>query len=192
MKIFKALSVALFSILFIKATAQTEIPKGYSKGKIVLQDNSSQSGYIKDNMKKDATINFLDEKGDKKNKYSGNDLVSVEINDSKFTCIKGDFFKVICNGELCFLQKSSDASGNVTYNGSEAIYVGGTPGKIGDYFIYDSRNNELKLVSNKTFETVTASAFAGYAPAIEKAKATQGNIAQLGEAVAIYNSRNSK
>jgi hypothetical protein len=192
MKILKAVSVALFSIFFINANAQTGIPKGYSKATIVLQDNSSLTGYIKDNMKKDATISFVNEKGDKKNKYNGNDIASVEIDASKFTCIKGDFFKVISNGELSFLQKSSDASGNVTYNGSEAIYASGTPGKIGDYFFYDNKSKELKLVSNKTFETVTASAFAGYAPAIEKAKSAQGNIAQLGEAVSLFNNRSGK
>ena len=192
MKILKAFSLALLSMIFIKATAQNAIPNGYSKATIVLQDNSSLTGYIKDNMKKDATVTFVNEKSDKKIKYSGNDIVSIEIDAIKFTCIKGDFFKVICAGELCFLQKSSDASGNVTYNGSEPIYSGGTPGKINDYFIYDAKAKDLKLVSAKTFEAVTAAAFAGYGPAIEKAKSVQGNIAQLGEAVTVFNNRNGK
>ncbi len=189
MKILKTLSFVALIFLSAKVNAQNEIPKRYSKGSIILQGNKILTGFIKDNMKKDASVSFIRSINDKKVKYTGNDLVSVEIDANKFTCIKGDFFKVICNGELCFLQKSSDASGTITYNGSEAIFATGTPGKPGDYFIYNSKDTQLHLVSHKTFESVTAVAFAGYAPAIEKAKAARDNIASLSEAVLIYNNR---
>jgi hypothetical protein len=190
MKILKTISLLLASFLFIKANAQNEIPKGYIKGSIVLQNNTTLNGYIKDNMKKDASVSFITDAAGKKTKYSGNDVSSVEIDGAKYTCIQGDFFRVICNGELCFLQKTSDAAGNITYNGSEAIYSSGAPGKPGDYFLY--KNKELKLVSAQTFETVTNATFADYTPAIEKAKALKYNIGQLGEAVVIYNNRGGK
>jgi len=192
MKILKTFSVLFLSFLFIKANAQTENPKGYSKGTIVLQNNTVLNGFIKDNMKKDATVSFVADAAGKKTKYTGTDLVSVEIDGNKFNCIKGDFFRVICNGELCFLQKVSDASGNITYNGSEAIYMSGAPGKSGDYFLYNDKDKELKLVSTKTFEAVTTAAFANYAPAIEKAKTAKDNIPQLSQAVVIYNNRGGK
>lgn len=189
MKILKTLSFVALIFLFTKVDAQNDIPKGYNKGTLVLPGNSILNGYIKDNMKKDASVSFMNGTSDKKIKYNANDLISLEIDATKFTCIKGDFFKVICNGELCFLQKSSDASGTITYNGSEAIYATGTPGKPGDYFIFSSKDQQLQLVSNKTFETVTAEVFAGYAPAIEKSKTAKDNIASLSEAVVIYNNR---
>ena len=191
MKILKTLSVILLSITIMQVNAQTGIPKGYAKGTIVLQDNSIVTGYIKDNLKKDASVSFINE-NNKKIKYSGNDISSVEIDGIKYAAIKGDFFKVICNGDLLFLQKASDASGTMTYNGTEAIYASGTPGKPGDYFIYTNKDQQLQLLSSKTIEAVTGSVFADYKPAIEKAKEVKGDIAQLSQAVLIYNKRNGK
>jgi hypothetical protein len=187
MKILQMLPSIIFSILFLQVNAQNEAPKGFGKGSLVLPDSSTVTGYIKDNIRKDASLIFLDDTAGKKIKYTGDDLISVEVEGNRFICIRGDFFKIVCKGELCFLQKSSDASGKPTYNGTETLFINGTPGKAGDYFIYDSRVRELKLVSNKTFARVTSGTFAGCAAAIEKAKAVQGNIALLSEAVVIYN-----
>jgi hypothetical protein len=106
--------------------------------------------------------------------------------------MKGDFFKVVCNGELTFLQKSSDASGKPTQVGNEVFFVSGTEGKPGDYFIYENKNQQLKLVSKKNLNDVVTNSFGGYAPAIEKAKAAQTDIAQLKDAVESYNGRNGK
>jgi len=188
MKILQMLQSIVFSILFLQANAQNEIPKGFTKGNLVLSDSTVVTGYIKNRIKNDASLTFLDEPGGKKIKYTGDGLISAEVDGDRFTCIKGDFFKIVCNGELCFLQKASDASRNPTFNGTEAIFINGTPGKPGDYFIYDNRVKELKLVSNKTFTSITAETFfAGCAAAIEKAKKIQGNFGLLSEAVAIYN-----
>ncbi len=190
MKILKTLSAVVLSLALLQATAQTEAPKGFSKGKIVLPDNTVVAGFIKDNISKDASVTVLN--GGTEKKYNGADIVSVEINDASFICIKGDFFKVVCSGELSFLQKSSNASSKPSYNGNEVIFMSGTEGKPGDYFIYDNRDQQLKLVSKKNLNAVIAVTFGGYTPAIEKAKAAQGNIAQLKEAVELYNGRNGK
>lgn len=192
MKVLKMLPSLIFSILVLQLPAQNEIPKGFTKGILVLYDSTVVSGYIKDNMKKAAAVILLNETGGKNKSYDGDELIAAETDNNRFTCIKGDFFKIVCTGELCFLQKSSDASGKATYNGTEAIFISGTPGKPGDYFIYDSRVKQLKLVSNKTFATVTAGTFAGCAAAIEKAKSLQDDIARLSEAVEIYNGRGKK
>ncbi|MEP7106512.1 MAG: hypothetical protein ABI760_00995 [Ferruginibacter sp.] len=187
MKILSMLPSFVFSFLFLQVNAQNEVPKGFSRGNLVLSDSTVVTGFIKDNISKDASVTFLNTVTEKKIKYNGDQLISAELDANRFICIKGDFFKIVCKGELCFLQKSSDASGRPTYNGTEALFMNGTPGKPGDYFIYDSKFKELKLVSNKTFASVTAATFAGCAAAIEKAKAVQGNIALLSEAVEIYN-----
>jgi hypothetical protein len=90
------------------------------------------------------------------------------------------------------LQKSSDASSKPSYNGTEAIFMHGTEGKPGDYFIYDIMGKQLKLVSKKTFDKVIAVSFADCTAAIDKAKVIGNDIYQLKEAVEIYNNRSKK
>jgi len=190
MKIFKTLSALVLSVTLLQANAQTDVPKGFSKGSLVLADNNSVTGYIKDNSRRDVAVVLF--KDGKETTYKGSDLVSMETEKGNFICIKGDFFKVTANGELSFLQKTSDASSQTTFNGSEAMLINGTEGRPGDYFIYNNKSKELKLVSKKNLNEVVAKSFEGYTPAVEKAKTAQSDIALLKEAVEIYNSRKGK
>jgi len=190
MKILKMLSSAAFIIAALNAGAQTEVPKGSSKGSIMLSDSSIVSGYFKDKIKSNASVTLLADDNKKKKNYDGSDLLAAEIGDEKFICIKGDFFKVINDGKLKFLQKESDASAKPIYNGNQAIFANGTPGAPGDYFIYDHTAKQLKLVNRKSVSAVTAESFAGCEEAITKAKSLNGDVARLNEAVEIYNSRN--
>jgi len=190
MKIFQMLSALVLSVSMLQVSAQTEAPKGFSKGSLVLADNSTVNGYIKDKSRRDASVVLF--KDGKETIYKGSDLVSMETAAGSFICIKGDFFKVAAKGELNFLQKTSDASSQVTYNGSEAMFNSGTEGAPGDYFIYNNNSKELKLVSKKNLNEVVAKSFEGYIPAVEKAKTAQTDIALLKEAVEIYNSRKGK
>lgn len=192
MKSLKIVFVVFLSTIFFRSQAQTEIPKGFKKGTIILADSSSLSGNIKDNIRNNASVTFINEAGGKKKNYTGSELISAEVEGTKFLCINGDFFRIISYGELSFLQKSSDASGKPSYNGNEAIFSNGTEGKPDDYFIYDSRSKQLKLVSKKNFDEVITSTFAGNTTATEKAKTVNGDIAQLKEAVEIYNNRNNR
>ena len=182
MKILNTLALTVLSLVFVEADAQSEAPKGFSGGTITLNDGSSHSGFVKDNIRKNATVTFFNAEG-KKNNYGGTELLRAEIDGTKYVCIKGDFFKVLCEGELSFLQKSSDASGKVTYNGSEAILSSGTDGKTNDYFIYSSIDKQLKLVSKKNVEELAATSFADCTAAIEKAKTINGDLSQFRGAV---------
>jgi hypothetical protein len=188
MKSLKILAVVLLSLAVLHGKAQSDLPKGFKKGTIVLADNSSLSGFIKDNMRSNASVSFLSTAGEKKRSYTGSEINSTEIEGVKFICISGDFFKVISEGELNFLQKASDASGRPTFNGNDAVFSNGTEGKPDDYFIYNSKNKELKLVSKKNLDEVINKTFAGNTAAIDKAKAANGDVAQLKEAVDVYNS----
>jgi hypothetical protein len=192
MKILKILPALILSIAFLQLNAQTEVPKGFKKGTIVLADSSSVPGLIKDNIRSNASVIVMSEAGEKKKNYNGSELLSAEIEGIKFLCINGDFFRIISQGELNFLQKSSDASGKPTYNGNEAIFSNGTEGKPDDYFIYDNKSKELKLVSKKNFDEVVAKTFAGYTAAIDRAKTANGDVAQLKDAVDMYNNRSNK
>lgn len=189
MKLLKLLPAIACSLLLLQATAQ-DAPKGFTPGKITLADYSVVSGFVKDNIRKDASVTLL--ANGKEKKYNGADIAAAEVGDARYNCIKGDFFKVVCNGELTFLQKSSDASGKPTTVGNEVFFLSGTEGRPGDYFIYENKSQQLKLVSKKTLTDVVASSFNNYAPAIEKAKAAQADIAQLKDAVEVYNGRNGK
>ena len=189
MKISKLLSGVALSLLFLQTNAQ-EAPNGFSNGKVTLPDNTVVTGFIKDNIRKDASVTLL--VNGKEKKYNGADISSAEIDATTYNCMKGDFFKVVCNGELIFLQKASDASSKPTQVGNEVFFVSGTEGKPGDYFIYENKSQQLKLVSKKNLKDVVTNSFAGYAPAIEKAKAAQTDIAQLKDAVESYNGRNRK
>src|SRR5882724_2142443 len=131
--IMKIFLIVCSGIFFLQGKAQTIDPKGYKKGAIVFADSSSMQGFVKDNIRRSASIIFIRADGQKKMNYHGSELISVEIESTKFICIRGDFFRILSEGELLLLQKSSDASGIPTYNGSEAIFTSGTEGKLLDY-----------------------------------------------------------
>jgi len=190
MKILNILSVFVISLL--QAHAQPGISKGYKKGNIVLADSTVLVGYIKESMHSNASVILVREQGGKKKTYHGNELISAEIDGSLFLCLQGDFFRIISDGKISFLRKESDASGIPSYNGTEAIFTDHTDGRRGDYFIYQKEPRELKLVTKKTFDNIVATAFGNCDAAIDKAKSLNHDIAQLKEAVDIYNSRNDK
>jgi hypothetical protein len=183
---FKVIFLALASgFSFTTINAQT-IPEGYTKATITLASGTAQAGFIKDNIKKSASITFIDGSGNNKKVYEGSEINAVTTDAASYTCINGDFFKTICTGKLCFIQKSSNAAGKASYNGTEAVFNSGTEGKIGDYFIYTDK--KLKLLNKKSVESFINTDLVTCAAAVEKAKAINGDIAKLQEAVEIYNS----
>ena len=176
--------------MFLTVKAQNQIPSGYTKATITLSNGPVISGYVKDNIKKSASVTFTDEAGNNKKVYEGSDIVSLTKDAVNFICINGDFFKIICTGKLCFVQKQSNASGKASYNGNEAVFNNGTEGKIGDYFIYAGK--KLQLLNKKTVESFIATDLIGCAEAIEKAKTINGDMAKMQQAVEIYNTYASK
>ena len=188
MKIVTAIVAA--ALICMQVQAQQEAPKGFKKGTLTLTDKSTLTGYVKDNIRNSASVILINGSGDRKKTYDGSALASAEIDGIKFLCINGDFFRIICEGNLNFLQKESDASGKPSYNGTEAVSMNGTEGSRGDYFIYDSRSHQLKLVTKKNFDAVIAGAFANNTTAIEKANAARNDLLKLKEAVESYNANN--
>jgi hypothetical protein len=180
-----AVSSLLLSVAILTTKAQTSIPAGYVKGSITLPDNTVLTGYVKENIKKAASVTYVDDAGGKKT-FAANAINAVTLDAENFLCINGDFFRTICVGKLNFLQKASNAAGNASYNGTEAVFNSGTDGKIGDYFSY--ANNSLKILNKKSIESFISNELTGCVAAIEKAKSVNGDIAKLKEAVDIYNS----
>jgi hypothetical protein len=187
MKTWKILLVVAILTVSSSSLKAQETPKGFDKGKIVLSDGSVVSGYIKEKIRSNASVTVISDADKKKKVYNGNELLSAEIGIDKFICQRGDFFKVIHDGGLKFVQKASDASGKPIYNGNQAVFANGTEGEPGDFFIYNNATRQLKLVTKKTISAVTDECFAGCDTAIAKAKTVNGDMSELGEAVALYN-----
>ncbi len=175
--------VGFFLLLNVKAQA----PEGFVKGSVTLADGSTSSGYVKENMKKNASIVFINDKSSDKKIYNSTEINAVAVDGASYVSLKGDFFKLICSGKISFLQKASNASGKTIYNGSEAIILPGTEGKIGEYFSYAA--NELTLINKNTMEAFIGQ-LSNCTAAVEKAKSVNGDIAALADAVVIYNSYN--
>jgi hypothetical protein len=180
-KLFFSTVIALLSLV----SANAQIPDGYVKGSVTLADGSIVSGYVHDNIKKNAAVILVNDKGEDKKLYNSTEINAVSINGVSYQSVKGDFFKIICNGKMNFLQKASNASGKTIYNGAEVIVLSGTEGKIGDYFSYT--NNELTLITKKTTEDFI-NQLSTCTAAVEKAKSVNGDIAAFADAVTIYNS----
>jgi hypothetical protein len=186
------LILSLFTIGFfhLQTTAQNELPKGFSKGTITI-NNQVKTGFVKSDFKITGCIEFIEEGAKKKTKFSGMDLERFEMDSIQYISIKGDFFKVISGGTLSLLQKQTQVAGKPYYNGLETVMMEGAEGRLGDYFLFLGKQKKLKLVSTKTSTQVIAEMFAGSKAAIEKAGHVEGEWSQLKEAVAIYNSQNN-
>ncbi len=142
------LNIAL--LLFVaNSNAQTEVPKGFEKGNITLADGNNLAGYVKDQIRKSASIQFYNPTTGKKQMLDGNNLNAVETNGNRYLCLNGDFYKVLNNTDPMLLQKSSDVTGKSSYNGAETIISKGNEGKIDDQFQYNSNTNELKPFAAK-------------------------------------------
>lgn len=192
MKMLTTITLIALSISLQQVTAQTKSHAGFKNGSVVLADKSIVSGFIKEKIKSNSSLVITDEKGEKKKLYYGSELTSATIEDNKYICLKGDFFKVLTEGELVYLQKASDASGQPSYNGTEALFNNGTEGTPGDYFIYDNRRNDLKRISKKSFDNVIAASFSDCVAAFDRAKMVHNDPAQLKDAVELYNNRHKK
>ncbi len=178
----------LLNLFITIVNAQNTAPEGYASATITLANGEAITGFIKDNIKKSASVTFIDVLGNNKKVYEGIEINGVKKDAENFICISGDFFKTLSTGKINFLQKSSNASGKVSYNGAEPIFSSGTEGKIGDYFVYTGK--KLKLLNKKTVDSFINTDLTGCVQAIEKAKAINGDIAKLQDAVEIYNLSN--
>jgi hypothetical protein len=183
-KILPALAILALSFSTVKAQ---DAPKGFEKGKVVLADGSVVTGFVKEKIRGNASVIVINSTDNKKENYDGSELLAAEVGDEKYICIKGDFFKVVNDGNMKFVQKSSDASSKPIYNGNQAVFANGTEGKPGDYFFYNETSKQLKLITKKTITAMADECLAGCDTAIAKAKAANEDLSQVGEAVAIYN-----
>lgn len=165
------------------------LPKGFKNGKVVLENNTILSGYIREHFRSHASVIFISDKGGKGRELDGQQLRSLTIDSTTYRCLKGDFFKVITEGEIAFLQKCSDASGKPVYNGTDPLLINGTEGRPGDYFVYNNGLGQLTWVTRKTLGKVVRETFGNCTAAIDKAGTVHSDIVDLRDAIELYNNR---
>jgi hypothetical protein len=73
------------------------------------------------------------------------------------------------------------------YNGNQAVFINGTEGSPGDYFLYITSTRQLKHLNRKSVSTVVAESFSTCAQALVKAKGINEEISRLNEAVQVFN-----
>lgn len=146
----KLVLVLIVSMAWLHLQAQDKIPAGFKKGVLVMEDSSVVYGYVREHIRSNASLVFLAGPKGKRQCLDGTQIRSVQIDSIRYLCIKGDFFKVLSEGKLCFLQKAGDASGKPVYNGTEPLLINGTDGRLDDYFVYDSRDRSLRAITRKT------------------------------------------
>ncbi len=190
MKIKSLLFSIACSLLALSIQAQNKIPDGYEKATIQLFDGTTLTGYVKENIKKAASVSFIDETGSNKKQYEGDLITNLKIGEVNYICVGGDFFKTICTGKINFVQKASNASDKISYNGTEAVSNNGTEGRQGDYFVYADK--KLTRINKKSVDAFIATNLAACKEAVEKAKTINGDIAKLQQPIEIFNTYTAK
>jgi len=144
---------ALILTLLVAGTRAQEVfptqdaaPRHFRPGRVLLTDSTLLTGYVRDYIHANASVVFLDAKTGAKRSLTGSQLLAVDIDTTRWLCVKGDFFRVLVTGDHWVIQKSSDASGKPVFNGTEPILVNGTAGRLNDYFLYDPAAHTLKPV----------------------------------------------
>lgn len=179
---------ALLLLLMPLSALMAQAPAGFTAGYIVAADGSRVDGYIKESFKSKAALVFQPASG-KKVTYGGNAVNEVNISGVSYISYANDFFKVVTTGaKASLLQKVSDATGKVIYNGSEAAGISsGTEGRINDLFVRLAGQSVPTLINNDNLNTVAITLFADCPALLEKAKAGQMQVTDLESIVAQYN-----
>jgi len=188
------LSLALLSlclVLIANTNSLAQAPAGFKAGYIILNDNTRKEGFVKENFKSKAAIVFQDADS-KKTTYSGNDIKEAGIDGITYISYSSDFFKLVSSGAKASLfQKVTDASGQIIFNGSEAVGVSsGSEGSVKDFFIRTSKDNSLHLVTKKNFQSVFAAYCAGCPSVTESVKNNSLSYEKLEELIQLYNQCN--
>lgn len=190
MKHFLSLTISAAALIIAgtwKMAAQ-ELPAGFKSGYIITTDGTRQEGLIKESFKSKASFVFQATTG-KKVTYGGNGVKEVSIGGTSYISYVNDFFKVISTGEKAsLLQKMSDATGKIIYNGTDAAGISsGTEGRINDYFIKTATTQSFTLVTKANFNEVIATAFGDCTAVAESAKSKQLNYQEIEKIIKQYN-----
>ncbi len=176
----KTIIVALtLSLIAIFGLAQTNQVSDFQNGSIIGFNGEKTSGTIKVLFKQRGGIIFSNSSGSKK-QLTPNEIKGFEVNNELYTNFSGDFYKVIVAGtKINLLQKETDNSGKIFYNGAQAISNTSTEGKIGDLYLQPIDMDAFWHVTDKNFTTIAESAFASCTLVLADVKAKRSTYDQL-------------
>jgi len=122
-------------------------------GQVVLPDNSTVSGSVKDNIRKKGEITLLS--NGKKTKYKAGDISTAQVGSSNYITWNYTFYEILWQGKnLTLLRKANEPSG-VQYSGSNAVAVS-SEGDVDDLFIRETGNPSLQWLTKKNIKEVLA------------------------------------
>jgi hypothetical protein len=181
-----------FAVMPFMAFSQIEkpasLPADFVPGYLITATNEKLEGFIKESLKSQGTIFFVNTKGEKK-QYNSYNLQSFVINNVTYVSYSNDFYKVIVIGNKGTLyQKVSDNSGKLINTGSESRVATTTDGKTGDFYLQVKTSDDLTLITKRNFESVFAKVCADCLALQNDIKAKQIDYAQVVKAVEEYNS----
>jgi hypothetical protein len=180
-------AIAMFAILaLVGLQVNAQVPAGFQKATITLANNQQVEGAIKDGGIAKGTVQFVAASGSKKN-YSAAELNALTVNGESYLALSNDFYKVLVNGKASLLQKQSDNSGKMLFNGSEASVATTTEGKIGEWYLLNAATGDLHLLGKKNFDTVLGTALTDCPAFLADLKAKTFAYEQLTQAVTKYN-----
>jgi hypothetical protein len=185
---FSLLSTLLLTLL---TPGRSQAPAGFKTGYIITADNTRQEGFIKESFKSKASIVFQSAEG-KKTTYRATDIRETGIDGAVYITYGTDFFKLLSAGTKASLyQKVSDASGQVIYNGSDAVGISsGTEGSIKDHFIKVGTDNNLKWITKKNFQQVLSSYCSDCTALMDSVKTNKVSYDEIEKVVQQYNECN--
>lgn len=183
MVFFAAMPFMVFSQVERPASLAADFVPGY----IVTATNEKAEGFIKESLKSEGAIVFVNAKEEKK-LYNSYSLQSFVINNTTYVSYSNDFYKVIVVGNKGTLyQKATDNSGKLINTGAEARVVTTTDGKTGDYYLQVKSSDDFYLITKRNFESVFAKVCADCIALQNDIKAKKLDYTQVVKAVEEYN-----
>ncbi len=154
------------SVLIAQPSPRTD-PETAVIGQVVLPDNSTVSGSIRDNIRKKGELTLIN--NSKKTKYKAGDISTAQVGGSNYITWNYTFYEILWQGKnLTLLRKANEPAG-VQYNGSDAVAVT-SEGNIDDLFIRKSGDASLLLLTKKNAKEVLGKICSSCATAIDAAK----------------------
>jgi hypothetical protein len=150
----KALSLIACSLLLQASVAFTQPsasndPEIAVTGQVVLPDNSTVSGSVKDNIRKKGELTILT--NGKKTKYKAGDISTAQVGSSNYITWNYTFYEILWQGRnLTLLRKANEPSG-VQYSGSNPVVVT-SEGSVDDLFIRQTGNSSLQWLTKKNIK----------------------------------------
>jgi hypothetical protein len=166
-KIFTLITCSLLLQASVVMAQPAGDPETSASGQIVLPDNSTVSGIIKDNIRKKGELVIIN--NGKKVKYKAGDISGAQVGGARYITWNYTFYEILWQGKnLTLLRKANEPAG-VQYSGSNPVVVT-SEGNVDDLFVRKSGDASLMLLTKKTVKEVVGKLCSNCAAGVDAAK----------------------